>query len=335
MPAFEKPRPSANFPKKGASRRKIKNSSNQSTFSERLSAWFIQHRVISKQSVAKILQNPISSGLTWLVIAIALTLPALMLVSLQNLTVLTSSWQQGGQITLFLNSNSNADLLAADLKLRPEIVSVEVIDKEQAWDQMGQLLGQINWQDFIEGNPLPSSLVVTPLAADKLSVESLAISLSLMADVDEAQIDLLWIERLNQIFYLIERTVWVFAFLLALAVLLVVGNTIRLSIESRREEIVVAKLVGATDAFVRRPFLYMGFWYGMFGALGAWLMVWGCGVWLSPAVNQLAASYGGGEFTLIQWQVKGTLLLVTSSIIISMVGAWLAVWRHLRDIQPR
>ncbi|MDH5570935.1 MAG: FtsX-like permease family protein, partial [Gammaproteobacteria bacterium] len=151
--------------------------------------------------------------------------------------------------------------------------------------------------------------------------------------VEIAQLDMQWVKRLYAIMDIISRGVFVLALLLALAVLLVVGNTIRLAIQNRKEEIVVMKLIGGTDAFIRRPFLYTGFWYGFLGAILAFLMVSIVILMLSSPVEKLTALYQN-SFELSYLDVNTNLMLLGTGVALGLIGSWLAVGRHLREIEP-
>ncbi|UCE90410.1 MAG: hypothetical protein JSW10_06260, partial [Pseudomonadota bacterium] len=154
-----------------------------------------------------------------------------------------------------------------------------------------------------------------------------------LREVDLAQSDMQWIQRLYAIMDIVERGVGVLAILLAIAVVLVIGNTIRLAIQSRRDEIIVIKLIGGTDAFIRRPFLYTGFWYGLFGGIVAFALVNGAVAALSEPVERLAGLYRS-EFDLGGLDWSGAALVALASVTLGLAGSWLAVGRHLRDIEP-
>ncbi|BCE00552.1 permease-like cell division protein FtsX [Marinicellulosiphila megalodicopiae] len=314
----------------GASRRKISSK-------EKRSAWLFHHRQMMVGSIKQIMNKPLSSALTWLVIAISLSLPSLLFVALDNITDRTADLQKGGRITLFLHSyvseNEALDIVES-LQARDEIKSAEFLSKELAWEQMQQQFVGQKISQLVNQNPLPSAIEVIPKQDDLESIERLQLVLENLGVVSEILVDMAWVERLNAWLLVIKQTVWVIATLLALTVLLVVGNTIRLNIEAHREEITVSKLVGATDAFVRRGFLYMGFWYGFLGAIGAWIVVFICSLLLQQPLKILEQNYGGMSFSVMQWDIGGTIYLLLGSIFCAMIGAWLAVWRHLRDINP-
>jgi len=157
--------------------------------------------------------------------------------------------------------------------------------------------------------------------------------LSRLKQVDIAQLDLQWVKRLYVMLEIAHKGIWLISFLLGLAVLLVVGNTIRLDIQNRQEEIKVIKLIGATNAFIRRPFLYTGFWYGLSGGLLAWLLSSFSVSLLSDSVDRLAVLYTS-DFQLMGLQFTEAMSLVGFSCLLGLGGSWLAVSRQLSSIEP-
>jgi cell division transport system permease protein len=188
----------------------------------------------------------------------------------------------------------------------------------------------------LDGNPLPAVVVIEPAPGTPRSasaLESLARTLDDIEGVDRIQVDLEWVERLYALLDLIERGVGLFAVLLAAGVLLIVGNTIRLDILNRRQEIEVTKLIGASDAFIRRPFLYGGLWFGLLGAVAAWLLLALTGMLLAGPTARLASAYGSG-FRLSGLGGAESLGLLGAGVALGLLGSWLAVGRHLRAIEP-
>lgn len=154
-----------------------------------------------------------------------------------------------------------------------------------------------------------------------------------LPQVDIAQLDMQWIKRLYAIMEIAKRGIMVVGALLALAVLLTIGNTIRLDIENRRDEIIITKLIGATDAFIRRPFLYSGMWYGLFGGILAWLLVTVSLILLSDPISRLSGLYYS-SFHLQGLDFNGTIALFGMGALLGLLGSWLAVSRHLSAIEP-
>ena len=183
---------------------------------------------------------------------------------------------------------------------------------------------------------MPYTITLEPTASfsDPKELEALAQELAGLAQVDQAKLDSDWIKKYNSILTISEQIATFVSLMLALGVLLIVGNTIRLAILNRREEIQVIKLVGATDAFIRRPFLYAGFWYGLIAALLAALMVNVVFVLLKQSTSQLAQLYSS-EFSLLGLAPSFTLGLLVIGALLGLIGAWVSVRKHLKDINPQ
>ena len=183
-------------------------------------------------------------------------------------------------------------------------------------------------------NPLPSVLLVKSNTQSVLATETLLANLRALPEVELAQLDLKWVQKLYSILQLARRITVALALALILAVLLIVGNTIRLAIENRRSEILVVKLVGATDAYVALPFLYTGAWYGIGGGLIAWLLLNVGLMWLKSPIAQLTGLYNS-QFEPQGLNITASLLLLLTSGFIGWLGAYFSVKHHLRTIEPR
>lgn len=301
-------------------------------------SWLVNHQEVAKISLNRLLAEPLASLMTWLVIAIALALPAGLYVSLQNIEVVTGQWQGNARISLYLQdstSNDEGRALAKTLEQKPEIKQVEIITQEQALDEFIALSGYGDIVDSLDSNPLPVVLLVQPAEQDNTNtIKALLTELQKQPQVAQAQLDLAWLERLHQLMRLGERIAFALGFLLICGVLLIVGNTIRLNIENRRDEIIIVKLVGGTNAFVRRPFLYAGLWYGVGGGIIAWIIVTITLWFLSGPVGRLAGLYQS-SFSLAGLGLLDGLLLLLLAGSAGLGGAWIAVARHLGSIEPR
>lgn len=301
-----------------------------------VSGWARHHIKCATDSFLTLVQQPISSALTWLVIAIALMLPALFYIVLQAASGQASHWQEGGQITLYLTdetSESDGQTLASELSLRPEVLKTEFISKQQAWLNFRPVISE-NTQLQLESNPLPASVVVVPALQDQTDLEALILTLQDLPEIEDIQIDLAWIAKLNSLLDIARSIVYLLGIILAVAVLLIVGNTIRLSVESRKSEIEITKLLGATDAFVRRPFMYLGAWYGLFGGIAACVFLTLISVNFQSVLEPFLAGYGLSAPAV--WLNAGELAtLLLAAIVVSLAGARIALWRHLRDTDPK
>ncbi len=299
--------------------------------------WLLRHVQVLLASLGRLLRQPLGTLMTAAVIGIAVALPTGMYLLVTNVQALASAWEGGSSISLFLEAGTSelaATELAATLRSRDEVAEVQLITADQALAEFRRLSGFGEALDLLDENPLPPVLLVQPAAVDDpTAAAQLAEGLRGIAEVEIARADLQWLQRLHAITRIAERGILVLAALLAAAVLLVVGNTIRLEIEQRHQEIEISKLVGATDAFIRRPFLYEGLWYGLFGAVLAGLLVSVSLLLLRGPAERLAGLYES-QFDLAAGipNTLGVILLVTP--LLGLVGAWLAVGRHLRRIQP-
>lgn len=290
-------------------------------------------------SLGQLLRTPLATFMTAAVIGIALALPTAFYALLKSVEAITAGWQgEMAQISLFLKpalKEEQAHALAGRLRATPEVADVKYISPQQALQEFEQSSGLRDALAYLNENPLPAVLVVRPAErhGDPAAARALLQRLSALSEVDSAQLDLAWLERLHAMVALATRGVWLLAGMLALGVLLIVGNTIRLGIQNRREEIVITKLIGATDGFIRRPFVYGGMWYGLFGAVLALVMVNALLLSLSGPARQLAALYHSG-FQLALLDGRTTLALLISGMVLGWLGAWLAVGRHLRQVEP-
>lgn len=304
--------------------------------SARLKAWRRHHVNMAIDSLARLLAAPFGSLMTWAVIAIALSLPVGLYVFLNNAQLVSSNWDGSAQISLYLNEqvqDSAGRNLTQKLQMDSAIAETRYLSREQTLAEFKEFSGFGEALDYLDDNPLPPVIIVRPAVSGIESQQALVSRLQALPEVEEAQLDLAWVKRLYHIMELGQRTITALGFLLGLAVLLVVGNTIRLAIENRRQEIVVVKLIGATNAFVRRPFLYTGIWYGLGGGILAWLLINVSLYWLDAPVRSLASAYAS-DFSLIGLSLRDSLLLLVSSTLLGWLGAWIAVSRHLGKVEP-
>ncbi len=306
-------------------------------FQALLHAWLESHRASLVDSLRRLARQPVGSFFTCLVMAIALSLPMGLALLLDNVERLGGSWQRAAQISLFMQldtSDSEGERLSAEIADMPDVAEAEWVSREQALAELQQHSGIGEALKELPENPLPGVIVVTPEEIDKAGLEALRQRLSELPQVQQAQLDMQWVERLTAILKLGERFVFGLTLILVMALLLVIGNTIRLHIENRRTEIEVIKLVGGTDGYVRRPFLYMGALYGLGAGLLAWaILAFGLD-WLNEAVVRLAGLYGS-DFALAGVPLGDAVSLVLGAVLLGYIGAWLAVARHLSELAPR
>ncbi len=300
-------------------------------------AWRRSHVSGALFGLTRLLRDPFGQLLTLGVVAVALLLPALGLLALERVNAAASAWRPSGDLTVFLAAGEpieRAVEVADSLNGRPEVIATEVRSPDDALAELRRLSDFAEALSALDANPMPALVIVrlSPLGAE--NIDALKQELASLPSVDWVQVDKRWLERLEALLDAAQRAVLLAAAILALAVLLVVGNTIRLEIAEKREEIVTLKLLGATDATVRRPFLYIGLWYGVVGALLSLLLVWLSLRWLQPALADLAASYGN-DLALTGLGARGGLALVGYGAALGWLGALVASSRHLRLAEPK
>lgn len=301
-----------------------------------LRAWLLHHRYVLRDSLTQVIRRPLSSVLTWLVIGIALALPALMYVTDKNLRALAGQWQDGAQLTLYLTESTDDEAgraLTDSLRQRDEISSARFLSSTEALDEFSERLSLDSALAGLDRNPLPDSIIIVPESQTRTDMEALGAVLSKLPEVTSLQYDIEWVQRLEQLARFLDRVLLASIAVLALTVILVVGNTMRMATEARRDEIQVVKLVGATAGFVRRPFLYMGFWYGVFGGLAAIVITLVTLWWLRAPVLDLVSSYGAAA-TLPGLTVTEGLLLIALAVALSVGSTWLTVTRRINAIEP-
>lgn len=301
-----------------------------------MKSYFLRHVQVLFFSIGQLARTPLTTLMTLAVIGITLALPTSLYVLFDNLQRASHGWDAGVQISLFLKHDTSeraASALVDKVRGMPQVAAVEYISRAQALAEFKRLSGFGDALDVLDNNPLPPVLVVRPTPGSPSQVQALVQALSRLSDVDLAQLDLEWIKRLHAMLTIAQRGVLILAGLLALAVLLIIGNTIRLAILNRRSEIEVIKLIGGTDAFIRRPFLYSGLLQGFFGAVVAWLLVSLGLLLLSGPVRDLAGLYGS-RFELGGLGLENALWLLLAGASLGWLGSRLAVSRHIRSIEP-
>lgn len=301
-----------------------------------LKAAFEQHQATAVDSLLRLLSEPLGSLLTWLVIGIAIALPLCLLLLLQNLQQMGADMDDNSTISLYLDRQlpeSQMLELVTALEAHADIADVTLITADEA---LAEFQARSGFGDVLQGldeNPLPPVLLVLPQDARMEVVRELFNELEMLPGVELAQIDLQWLQRLNALVAFAFRLALLLALLLGLGVVLVIGNIVRMAIAYRRAEIVVVKLVGGTDAYVSRPFLYTGLWYGVGGGLLALLIVFLCLFAVRGPVSGLLGVYGS-DFVVVGLGLSNSFFVVLAAAALGWIGAWVSVLRHLRAIEP-
>jgi len=290
-------------------------------------------------SLGQLVRAPLATALTVLVIAVSLALPLSLFLVVQNLESLGQSVNSSRQLSVLLDSSldeaSAGDILVS-LEARPEIRRLELVSRDAAAEELKELLGVSDITAGLSENPIPVTLIVEP--HDEYSTieaaTKLAATLNALPEVTEVVLDVAWLKRLEAMTALLKRAVLVMSALLGFAVLLTVGNTIRLMVLGRADEIEVIDRVGGTAAFVRRPFLYSGLIQGLIGAVLAITLVLLLRLMMQPGVTGLADSYGGAfALTGPGWRAAGLVAVI--GLVLGWIASYVAVARHLRRLRPQ
>jgi cell division transport system permease protein len=302
----------------------------------RFRAWRRQHAQALVSSLGRFLHRPLATALTVAVMALALALPLGLGVALANLERLAGGWQSPQAIAVFLHPEIDgvaAARVAEAVRGRADVEAVRVQTPEEGLADFRKLSDTAEALALLDGNPLPSVLHVSPRLADDDDGTALAAALRALPEVEQVQHDAAWRQRLAAWLAFARRFAWVLAALLAAGALAVVFNTVRLEIGGRREEIAVLQQLGATDGFVRRPFVYLGAWYGVAAGAAALVLLAAAGLALHGPLSALAASYGSG-FALAGPDVAQTGAVLLAATALGWLGAWLASGHHLRQTRP-
>jgi len=282
--------------------------------------------------------SPIATFMTFAVIGIALALPMGLFVFVKNAQAISTNLHDSSQISIYLHKNISPQQLKKTqqlLRTNRDVSQIHYISPEKGLASFEKTAGFGKVISELKENPLPGVLVVTPSPQikTKLSLEQLINRLQRLPNVKQVQLDMAWLQRLHAIIKLTKRVSYAIMILLAIAVLLIIGNTIRLTTQHYRNEIMVIKLLGGTDNFVRRPFLYSGMLYGFVGGIIAWLLVDSLVLWIAGPVEKLAGLYGS-TFQIQGLDAHSAAWLLLGGIILGYCGSWLATNRHMKIFEP-
>jgi cell division transport system permease protein len=303
-----------------------------------MTTWLARHLQALLSSAGHLARAPLATMLTVAVMALAMALPLSLLTLVANTRSATGDFSGAIALSVYLKADvteQKAQQLARSARARGGVASVELITATAALEEFRKNSGFGAALDALESNPLPHVLAIKPdsNSSDPAAVEVLRRYLASWPEVELVQVDSEWVTRFNAILGVLHAVLIVAASLLGAAVVAVVGNTIRLEILNRRAEIEVTKLVGGTNAFVRRPFLYTGALYGLLAALLAWCIVAAALLALRGPAADLARAYGS-SFSLLRASPNQLLQLLLVGFVLGWLGAWLATARHLARIEP-
>jgi cell division transport system permease protein len=298
-----------------------------------------RHLQVLFAAIGTFARTPFASLATILIIAITLVLPSILYITLKSGQQIAEGWQGRPQISIFIDTElgaQEAKLIFAELSLHPAIETAEFLTPQQALEEFTALSGMSYELDFLGENPLPASIVAMPDQenSESDSLQALKTELEKIEGIESIRLDLEWTDKFNSLLNTAERTTYLLFALLSAALFLIVGNTIKLLIMNRRDEIEVTKLVGGSNAFVRRPFLYYGFLFGVCGGVCALVLLYFSAIYISPALENLATLYQK-ETLVYQLNWHELLCIVAFGGALGWIAARLSVARHLRHIKPR
>jgi len=302
-----------------------------------MKAWLWHHLDALGMTLARLARTPVATLLNVGVIGIALALPAGLYVVLVNLQDLTRTLASDPQLSVFLALDaSRADAKQVENRLRQHsgVREARFVPREQALKELKASTGLADVVDGLPQNPLPDAFVVLPREGGAQSLEKLRDEVRAWPKVTHVQLDTAWARRLEAGVKLARLAVWLLATLFAFALVAVTFNTIRLQILTRREEIEVSKLIGATDPYIRRPFLYFGALQGLAGGVAAWLIIAGGIHLMNGALAELGQLYAA-QVAARHLTLEDSLSLLVFSAALGWFGAWLSVNSHLAGIEPQ
>ncbi len=306
---------------------------------QRVHTFFINHVRQALASLGEISGNWLASAMTIAVLGLSLTLPSTFYILVKNTEHMTQQWQQASEITLYLKEGAtqgDIQQLIKRVQLWHEVQDISYTSADDALIAFKASSGLGDVLDYLDDNPLPDAVMVTPQTKHMTptAAQLLLNKLVQEREVEYGQLDIEWLKRLQGLLAVAKDLTLAIAIVLFLAVVLIVGNTIRLDILNKRSEILIMKLVGATDGFIQRPFLYTGFWFGVLGGLCAWVCV-GVLLWSTQhSLDNLGQHYQQTLY-ISGIQLSELLVILGTSVLLGLAGSYVAVTRHIKEIEPK
>jgi cell division transport system permease protein len=308
------------------------------TTSGAFSIWLTRHASTALGALGRLSRQPLASLMIVLVIGVTLALPAAINVIVKNAQTVSGSWDNALDFSVYLKASvsvDEAESLAGIIGQRADVASVDLITADEALNEFKQQSGFGDALNQLGENPLPHALVVRPSSSNtSASMILLQEEIGHLPESDLVQVDTEWVQRFHAILDIVRQAIAIGSALLGLAIVVIIGNTIRLDIENRREEIEVTKLIGASNAFVRRPFLWTGFWYGLFGGSFALLLVQYGLFLLKGPVARLAGLYQG-NITVATMGIAESTAIIGAAVFLGLFASWFTTARHMYRIEPR
>lgn len=300
-----------------------------------MKAWLDAHRQALMLVLRKLRAAPLTNLIMIGVIGVTLSLPAGLYLVIENLRGIAGEVATEPQVTLFLATGTSAaeiSELEQKLKELPSVHEYQFLGRDIAWQALQEKNGLNDTLAGLQKNPLPDAFVVHASGTDPASVEALQAELAKWPHVEHAQLDSAWVKRLYALLQLGNKAVLIMTGLLGFALFAIIGNTIHLQILTQREEIEVSKLIGATDRFIRRPFLYAGTLHGLLGGVMAWLILLITLYVFNLSVSELARLYAS-DFNLKPLDFDASLALIAGAALLGWLGSWWAVGRSLSRLE--
>ncbi len=302
------------------------------------SIWLARHTSTSLGALGRLSRQPFASLMIILVIGVTLALPAAINVIVKNMQSVSNSWSNALDFSMYLKKDltvSDAEDLANLIRQRADIESVGLITADEALLEFKKQSGFGKALNQLSENPLPHALVIRPSSGNTgASLTLLQEEIRNLPETELVQVDTEWVQRFHAILDIVRQAISIGVVLLGIAIVVIIGNTIRLDIENRREEIEVTKLIGASNAFVRRPFLWTGFWYGLLGGAFALLLVQYGLYLLREPVSRLAGLYQG-KITVASLTITESSAIIGIAVFLGLFASWVTAARHMRRIEPR
>jgi len=296
--------------------------------------WLNQHQQALQIVLTRMRHHMLATLLMFCVMGVTLCLPSILYVIVDNLNRLAGDIKDEPQISLFLKQDIKADItndIEQKLRAHPAIKTYRFVSKESAWQDLQANSTDAEIARNLEKNPLPDAYFVTPKNIEPMAIEALQQEMQQWPGVEIAQADANWLKRLYSVLELGKKAILALVILLGFALVAIIGNTIRLQILTQREEIEVSRLIGATDRFIRRPFLYAGAIYGLGGGLVATLFLASVISLFNSSVTEIAASYGS-HFYLALPDLATSLMMIVSALSLGWIGSYIAVGRALSKL---
>ncbi|MCK9606471.1 MAG: permease-like cell division protein FtsX [Methylomonas sp.] len=321
----------------------MKRQTRRKRTSERLleifQAYLLNHAHGLFSSLGRLSRAPVTSSMTILVLAVAIALAGCFYIVVANIQQLTGNLQASNQMSLFLKDHVNESAgqkLADELAQHQRIENIKFIGKKQAMEEFKANSGFGEALNALESNPLPNVIQVLPkdVLDNREALDALMAEFKQMPQVDFVQVDMQWVERLQAIMRIAGRGVTLVGVLLGFAVTFITGNTIRLELHNRQDEVFISKLVGATHAFIQRPFLYTGFWLGFIAGFSAWLIITVMLLIVETPVEKLSGLYNS-SFQLLYLSFSEFILLLMMASGLAVLGSWAVLHYQLRQLKPQ